>query len=137
MTFFEKTIKTIQLLHTHLYLGVKIMDFDFFLAYIKLFSPSVDSEATVDHFNDLKSYLCFRNIPVEFKALSKSGHGTEIRQLHAEISILFHHKPSEITIFQIRDGLVVSLANIMLMTIVGFREIGSFVCQFFFLLLFM
>jgi hypothetical protein len=49
------------------------------------FSPSVDSGATVDHYNDLK--LCFRviNLIVEFNVLSKSGLGIDIGQLRAEI----------------------------------------------------
>ncbi len=49
------------------------------------FSPSVDSGATVDHYNVLKLYLCVINIIVEFNVLSKSGLGIEIGQLCAEI----------------------------------------------------
>jgi hypothetical protein len=42
------------------------------------FSPSVDSGATVDHYNDLKLYFLVMNLIVEFNELSKSGLGVVI-----------------------------------------------------------
>ncbi len=63
------------------------------------FSPSVDCRATVDPFNDFKSRFRVKNLIVESNILSKSGLRTEIGQLLVEISLLCHHKISEIILF--------------------------------------
>jgi hypothetical protein len=52
------------------------------------FSPSVDSWATVDHYNDLKLNFLVMNVIVESNVLSKSGHGIGIGQLCAKIQPL-------------------------------------------------
>jgi hypothetical protein len=60
------------------------------------FSPSVDSGATVDHYNVLKLYFCVMNLIVEFNELSKSGFGIEIGRFCVKIQLLSHHKTSKI-----------------------------------------
>jgi hypothetical protein len=55
------------------------------LTQVGKFSPSVDSGATIDHYNDLKLNFCIINLIVEFNVLSKSGLGIEIGQLCTEI----------------------------------------------------
>jgi hypothetical protein len=64
------------------------------------FSPSVDFEASGDHYNVLRSCLLHLNVLREFNILSKSGLGIKIGQPCAEIKPIFHQKTSEITIFQ-------------------------------------
>jgi hypothetical protein len=78
---------------------ISIFDFLFIehLTQVGDFSPSVDSEASVDHYNVLKSYFHDINLIVEFNILSKSGLGIEISQLRAEIQLLSHRKTSKIT----------------------------------------
>jgi hypothetical protein len=63
----------------------KNLGFWFFYSGFKiLFSSSVNFGATVDHFIDLKSFSCARNITAKFYVLSKTGLGIEIHQLHVE-----------------------------------------------------
>jgi hypothetical protein len=66
----------------------------------QFFSPSVDYSTSIDHYNVLKS--CFRilNLIIEFMLVSKSGPRTKIGQLFVEISLLCHHKTSEIATSQ-------------------------------------
>jgi hypothetical protein len=66
------------------------------LTQIGDFSPSVDSDAPVDHYNVLKSCFCVINLIVEFNVLSKTGLGIEIGKSCVEISLLSHNKTSEI-----------------------------------------
>ncbi len=66
------------------------------LSQVGDFSPSVDSRALVDHYNDLKSCFLVMNLIVEFNVLSKSGLGIEIGQLRAEILLLSHKKPAKL-----------------------------------------
>jgi hypothetical protein len=68
------------------------------LKEIHLFSTS--GSPGFDQDFAFKSFSCVRNITLEFNAVFKSGLGIEIRQLNVEILLLFHHKPSEITIFR-------------------------------------
>jgi hypothetical protein len=79
---------------------ISIFDFLFIehLTQVGDFSPPVDSGATVDHYNFLKSYFHDVNLIVEFNVLSKSGIGIEISQLRAEIQLLSHRKTSKIAI---------------------------------------
>jgi hypothetical protein len=49
------------------------------------YSPSVDSWATVDYYNDLKLNFLVMNVIVESNVLFKSGLGIGIGQLCAEI----------------------------------------------------
>ncbi len=49
------------------------------------FSPSVDSGATVDHYNDLKLYFHVSNLVVESNELSKSGFEVGVGRYFAEI----------------------------------------------------
>jgi hypothetical protein len=60
------------------------------------FSPSVESGATIDHYNDLKLYFCVINLIVEFNVIYKSCLGIEIGQLCAEIPLLSLRKTSKI-----------------------------------------
>jgi hypothetical protein len=67
----------------------RISMFDFLLikhlTQIGDFSPSVDSGASVDHYNDLKLYFRVLDLIVEFNKLSKSGLGIEIGRYFTEI----------------------------------------------------
>jgi hypothetical protein len=78
--------------------------FDFlrteYLTKVGDFSHSVDSGATVDHYNDLKLYFHVSNLIVESNELSKSGFGIEIGQLCAEIQLLFYRKTGKIATFR-------------------------------------
>jgi hypothetical protein len=58
---------------------------------MEIFKPSVDSEATEDHYNVLKSYFCVINL-IESNELSKSGLAIKIGKLCAEIQLLSHRK---------------------------------------------
>jgi hypothetical protein len=60
------------------------------------FSPSVNSGATVDHYNDLKLYFRVLNLIVEFNELSKSGLDIEIGRFCVKIQLLSHRKTSKI-----------------------------------------
>ncbi len=60
------------------------------------FSPSVDSGATVDHYNVLKLYFLVMSLRVESNKLSKSGLGIEIGHFCVKIQLLSHHKTSKI-----------------------------------------
>jgi hypothetical protein len=67
----------------------RISIFDFLrmkhLTQVGDFSPSVDSGATVDHYNVLKLYFCVSNLIVESNELSKSGLEVEIGRYFTEI----------------------------------------------------
>jgi hypothetical protein len=67
----------------------RISIFDFLLiehlTQVGDFSPSVDSGASVDHYNDLKLYFLVMNLIVEFNELSKSGLGVVIGHFWFEI----------------------------------------------------
>jgi hypothetical protein len=60
------------------------------------FSPSVESGATIDHYNVRKSCFLVMNLIIEFDILSKSSLGTKIGQLCAEIPLLSQHKTGKI-----------------------------------------
>ncbi len=68
-----------------------ILDFLFIehLTWVDDFSPSVDSGAFVDHYNDLKSCSLVRNLIVEFNVLSISGLRVEIDKSCVEIPLSF------------------------------------------------
>jgi hypothetical protein len=55
------------------------------LTQVGVFSPSVNSGATVDHYNDLKLYFHVSNLIVESNELSKSGLEVEIGHYFIEI----------------------------------------------------
>ncbi len=78
----------------------KISIFDFLrmkhFTQVGYFSPSVDSGATVDHYNDLKLYVRVLNLIVESNELSKSGLGIEIGRFCVKIQLLSHRKISKI-----------------------------------------
>jgi hypothetical protein len=59
------------------------------LTQVENFSPSVDSGATVDHYNNLKLYFCVINLIVEFNVLFKSGLGIEIGK--SLLNFIFYH----------------------------------------------
>jgi hypothetical protein len=67
----------------------RISIFDFLrmkhLTQVGDFSPSVDSGATVDHYNDLKLYFRVLNLIIEFNELSKSGLGVVIGHFCLEV----------------------------------------------------
>jgi hypothetical protein len=67
----------------------RISIFDFLrmkhLTQVGDFSPSVDSGATVDHYNDLKLYFHISNLIIESNELSKSGLEVEIGRYFSEI----------------------------------------------------
>jgi hypothetical protein len=85
-------------------MDIKISIFDFLriehLTHVGDFSPSVDSGATVDHYNVLKLYFCVIKLIVESNELSKCGLGIEIGQLCAEIQLLSHRKTGKIATFR-------------------------------------
>ncbi len=62
------------------------------------FSPSVESRASVDHFNVLKSHFLVMNLIVKFNGLFKSGPGIKIGQFCVKIQLVSHHKTTEIAI---------------------------------------
>jgi hypothetical protein len=66
------------------------------LTWVGEFSPSVDSSATVDHYNVLKSCFCVGNLIVEFNVLSRTGLGTEIDQFYAEAQLLPRRKANKV-----------------------------------------
>jgi hypothetical protein len=61
------------------------------------FSPSVDSGASVDHYNDLKLYFLVKSLEVKSNELSKSGLGIKIGHFCVKIQLLSHHKTTKIT----------------------------------------
>jgi hypothetical protein len=67
----------------------RISIFDFLrmkhLTQVGDFSPSVDSGATVDHYNVLKLYFRVSNLIIESNELSKSGLEVEIGRYFSEI----------------------------------------------------
>jgi hypothetical protein len=69
------------------------------LTWVGDFSPSIDSGASIDYYNVLKSYFRVVNLIVEFNALSKSGLEIDIGQFHSETPLLSHHKTSKIATF--------------------------------------
>jgi hypothetical protein len=81
-------------------MDIRTSIFDFLiiehLTQVGDFSPSVESGATVDHYNVLKLYFLVINLIIEFNVLSKSGLGIEIGQLLAEIQLLSHRKTGKI-----------------------------------------
>ncbi len=81
---------------------ISIFDFLFIehLTQVGDFSPLVDSGATVDHYNVVKSCLNVLNLIVESNVISKTGLGIEIGQLYAEISLLSHRKTGQIATFR-------------------------------------
>ncbi len=83
---------------------IRISIFDFLrtehLTQVGDFSPSVDSGASVDHYNVLKLYFCVINLIIEFNVLSKSGLLIEIGQLCAEIQLLSYRKTGKIATFR-------------------------------------
>ncbi len=60
------------------------------------FSPSVDSGATVDHYNDLKLYFLVKSLIVKSNEPTKSGLGIKIGRFCVKIQLLSHHKTSKI-----------------------------------------
>jgi hypothetical protein len=70
------------------------------LTWVGDFSPSVDSGASVDHYNVLKSYFRVSNLIVKFNVLSKSGFIIEVSHFCAEISLLSHRKTRKIATFR-------------------------------------
>jgi hypothetical protein len=80
----------------------RISIFDFLrteqLTQIGDFSPSVDSGATVDHYNDLKLYFLLIKLIVESNILFKTGLGIEIGRFFADISPIFLRKTNKIAI---------------------------------------
>ncbi len=75
----------------------------------QFFSPSVDYRATVDHYSVPKSCFCVLNLIVESNVLSKSCLRIEIGSLFVEISLLCHHKTSEIATFKTRRNKIKKL----------------------------
>jgi hypothetical protein len=59
------------------------------LTQVRDFSPSVDSGATVDHYNDIKLYFLVMNLIIKSNELSKSGFGVEIGHFCLEIESIF------------------------------------------------
>ncbi len=66
------------------------------LTQVGYFSPSVDSGASVDHYNDLKLYFRVLNLIVESNELFKSGLGIEIGRFCVKIHPISHRKTSKI-----------------------------------------
>jgi hypothetical protein len=85
-------------------MDIRISIFDFLfiehLTQVGDFSPSVDSGATVDHYNDLKLYFHVSNFIVESNELSKSSLEVEIGRYFTEISPIFLRKISKIATFR-------------------------------------
>ncbi len=79
---------------------IRISIFDFLrmkhLTQVGDFSPSVDSGASVDHYNVLKLYFCVIKLIVESNELSKCGLGVEIDHFCLEIPLLSHRKTGKI-----------------------------------------
>jgi hypothetical protein len=109
LVYFSKYISKLSHISTNSIIGINfkklLINIKFVLLAIfsikvqnQFFSPSVDYRATVDHYNVFKSCFCVLNLLIEFNVLSKSGLRTEIGQLLVEISLLCHHKTSEITL---------------------------------------
>jgi hypothetical protein len=80
---------------------IKISIFNFLqiehLTEVGDFSHSVDSGATVDHYNVLKSYFHVINLIIDSNVLSKTGLGIEIGKSYVEIALLSHRKTIKIT----------------------------------------
>ncbi len=62
------------------------------------FSPSIESGASVDQFNVLKSHFFVMNLIVKFNGLFKSGPGIKIGQFCVKIQLVSHQKTTEIAI---------------------------------------
>ncbi len=68
------------------------------------FSPSVDSGALVDYYNDLKLYFLVMSLIEESNELSKSGLGIEIGRFCVKIPLLSHYKTSDKTSWENRKN---------------------------------
>jgi hypothetical protein len=81
----------------------RVSIFDFLrmkhLTQVGDFSPSVDSGASVDHYNDIKLYFHVSNL-IESNELSKSGLKVEIGRFCVKIQLLSHHKTSIFATFR-------------------------------------
>jgi hypothetical protein len=77
-------------------MDIRISIFDFLrikhLTEVGDFSPSIDSGATIDHYNDLKSYFRVLNLIVESNVLSKTDLGIEICRFCVKVQLLSHQK---------------------------------------------
>jgi hypothetical protein len=83
---------------------IMISIFDFLrikqLTQVEDFSPSVDSGATIDHYNVLKLYFCILNLVVESNLLFKSGIRIKIGKSCVKILLLSHRKTGKIATFR-------------------------------------
>jgi hypothetical protein len=82
------------------YMVIRILIFDFLriehLTQVGNFSSSVDSGATVNHYNDLKLWFLVMNLIVEFNVHCKSDFGIKIGRFWVKIQQLSHQKTSKI-----------------------------------------